>query len=381
MRIIDCFETLYLKGQFMNDLFETAGFKKSLYKHLEGIDLNAVYSFCKSESFEVIVSGYLSTEENSQEKKDAISAFISEHIDKDLRSIAKQGEIEYLVLDLDFLYDALPYFKELIEIKEVHELHYILKKGIILKNTENKFANKKYIQNLFYHTGCFYNEYENCIKSIVNNINFETLIQPKRCLEYCYENKSMFFSSDWKGRPNAPEEVVSILKFASNKLKGNKTLFKQLINHDYYLIRYLDKEINNDKILFKSARRIWLKITKELIGDGSGIIIDIDKYYPMQYFKFAYDREIVLLSVSDLGSNLKIVDKFLQDDDFVVLEAVTNKGGALEFASERLRDNEEIVLAAIAVSNNNVLKYASDRLKIKYGYVDKKDIEDDDLPF
>ena len=48
----------------MNELFETTGFKKSLYKHLEGIDLDAVFQFCKSESFEVIVSGYLSTEDN-----------------------------------------------------------------------------------------------------------------------------------------------------------------------------------------------------------------------------------------------------------------------------------------------------------------------------
>ena len=29
----------------MNELFETTGFKKSLYKHLEGIDLDAVFQF------------------------------------------------------------------------------------------------------------------------------------------------------------------------------------------------------------------------------------------------------------------------------------------------------------------------------------------------
>jgi hypothetical protein len=64
------------KGETIDELFETVGFKKSIYKHLEDIDLDTVYNFCKSESFGVIVSGYLSSKENSQEKSDAITAFI-----------------------------------------------------------------------------------------------------------------------------------------------------------------------------------------------------------------------------------------------------------------------------------------------------------------
>ena len=382
------------KEETIDELFEAVGLKKAIYKHLEDIDLDAVYSFCKSESFGVIVSGYLSTEGYSQNKTDRITAFISEHVSKDIGSIASIGEIEYLVLDLDFLYYALPYFKEFIETKEIHELHYILKKGIISNSKEKTYSNKNYLQNLFYHTGEFYDDHDDFFKRIVNKVNVETLIQPKRCIEYCYSNESMLFSSDWKGRPNAPQEVVSILKFASNKLLSNKALFKQLINRDYYLIRYLDKKINNDKILFKSARRIWLRITQELISEGN--FININKYYPLQYFSLKDNREIALLSVSDKGENLKIVDKSLQDDDLIVLEAVNNyglaleyasdrlkkneiivhtavynTGDALEYASERLRDDEQIVLTAIN-GKRYLLKFASTRLKNKYGYDEKK---------
>ena len=51
--------------------------------------------------------------------------------------------------------------------------------------------------------------------------------------------------------------------------------------------------------------------------------------------------------------------------------AVYNTGDALEYASERLRDDEQIVLTAIN-GKRYLLKFASTRLKNKYGYDEKK---------
>ena len=89
------------KEETIDELFEAAGLKKAIYKHLEDIDLDAVYSFCKSESFGVIVNGYLSSEDNSQEKMVAVTTFFSENL---INHPILSNEIECLVLDLDFLY-------------------------------------------------------------------------------------------------------------------------------------------------------------------------------------------------------------------------------------------------------------------------------------
>ena len=57
--------------------------KKVIYKHLEDINLDAVYSFCKSENFQGKVNGNLKTKMNSQEKIDAVTTFITKYISMD----------------------------------------------------------------------------------------------------------------------------------------------------------------------------------------------------------------------------------------------------------------------------------------------------------
>ena len=136
----------------MNELFDVVGFKKSLYKRFDILDLDALYRFCKSENFEVIVSGYLSTENNSQEKKGIIETFVSENF---IKQQLLDNEIECLVLDLDFLQYSLPYFKELIQINEVHELLYILKKAIYINNKSFVSDYHMYLETGFFDTIIF----------------------------------------------------------------------------------------------------------------------------------------------------------------------------------------------------------------------------------
>lgn len=227
----------------MDELFEAAGFKKSLYKHLEGIDLDALYRFCKSDSFEVIVSGYLSTEENSQEKADAITAFISEHVSQDTAAIAKQGEIEYLVLDLDFLYYALQYFKEFVEIKEVHELLYILKKAIYNNNDANYLDNRIYLQTGFFDSIVFGNHKIiniNVVCFLDSDLFFDYVFSNfegiHHSLEYPLKNFIKFTSENLLQDENSICEVVNIcpgiLEFVSDKLKDDIDVVLSAVNSD-----------------------------------------------------------------------------------------------------------------------------------------------------
>jgi hypothetical protein len=63
-----------------------------------------------------------------------------------------------------------------------------------------------------------------------------------------------------------------------------------------------------------------------------------------------------------------------------VIDAVTQNGAVFGFASVSLQDDEEVVLAAVT-NDASALRYASDRLKVKHGYFEKKDCESDELPF
>ena len=352
----------------MDELFEAAGFKKSLYKHLKGIDLEALYLFCKSDSFEVIVNGYLSTEGNSQEKAEAITAFISEHVSQDSSAIAKQGKIEYLVLDLDFLNYALQYFKEFVEIKEVHELLYILKKAIYNKNDANYLDNRIYIQTGFFDSIVFDNH-----KTI--NINVVCFWDSDLWVDYVSTNFAEgFVSYDYplinfinftSQNLLQHEETIhlavnfcpSILEYVSDKLKDNIDIVLSAINSA--TLSEEGEEILSGWVLEYASNR--LKDNKEVVLAA----VSNDEYvlyYASERLKD--DKEIVLASVRRHGNSLKFASARLQDDKEVVVVAVSGflSGSSLEFASERLRDNKEVVIAAIS-TEADALKFASERLK------------------
>ena len=61
----------------MDKVFQSVGFKKSVYKDLESIDIDAIFRFCKSENFQYIVDNYILSEENYKDKINDINSFIS----------------------------------------------------------------------------------------------------------------------------------------------------------------------------------------------------------------------------------------------------------------------------------------------------------------
>lgn len=369
------------KTESIDQIFEDSGLKMSIYKHLENVDLDLVYHFCKSDHFKVIITDYISSEENSRIKEATITSFVSQICNSDFNLELTIRSIEYLSLDLDFIYFAFPYFKDFLPIREVHELHYIFKRVVCKKIVK---VNTNYLETLFFHTG--YNsddEFSGCTNNEIEKLNIESLIYADKCLAYCLERKSLIFTYDWKGRLNAPQNIVSILKFVSNKLLSNKIFFKKLINQDYYLVRYITSKLVNNKSIFNHARMIFLE---EHPNNNMWEFNEFIEFHPLQYFslknerqtvlsciidsseifkiideKFRDDVEVVLASVSSDGNALKYASKRLQDDKIVVLAAVSNDGLALEYASERLQDDKIIVLNAVS-NHGRSLKYASERL-------------------
>ena len=348
----------------MDKVFQSVGFKKSVYKDLESIDIDAIFRFCKSENFQYIVDNYILSEENYKDKINDITSFISNFNSLELNSKVSKDNLLFLALDLDFIYFSLPYFKEFINIHEVHELHYLLKKIIYFKIYP---VEDIYLSTLFFDSKYFDDCYGDTYNSSVLNINFKVLIYHDECLEYISSKNSMDFSYDWKGRPNAPQEIVSVIKFASSNLLSNRVFFKKIIKKDYYLIRYINQLLSEDKNIFNYARSVCLEISKNLNTQDDDFIPIYD-FHPLNYFNLKNDRDIVFLSVFDDGKLLKNTSKLFQDDDLIVLEAVSKYGLGLEFASDRLKENKLIVKAAIE-QNSYALEFASPILRDNFEIV------------
>jgi hypothetical protein len=342
----------------MDEVFQSVGFKKSVYKDLESIDIDAIFRFCKTENFQYIVDNYILSEENYKDKLNDITSFISDLNSLELNSKVSLDNLLFLALDLDFIYFSLPYFKEFINVHEVHELHYLLKKIIYFKIYP---VEDRYLATLFFDSKYSYDYYDDTQNTSILNINFKVLIYHDECLEYISSKNSMDFSYDWKGRPNAPLEIASVIKFVSQTLLSNRTFFKKIIKQDYYLIRYINQLLSEDKNIFNHARGVCLEISKNL-NSKDHEFIPIYDFHPLNYFNLKNDRDSVFLSVFDDGRNLKIASKLLQDDDLIVLEAVSKYGLGLEFASDRLKDNILIIQAAIQ-QNPFALKFASQALR------------------
>lgn len=351
-----------------NEEWEAAGFNKSLYKHLEGIDLEALYRFCKSESFEVIVSGYLPTEGNSQEKADAITAFISEKVTQDSSAIAKQGEIEYLVLDLDFLNYALQYFKEFVEIKEWHELLYILKKAIYNNNETNYWDNRIYLQTGFFDVNVFGN-------NEARRINVRCFLDSVFWASYVFSN--------FKRNKNVDDcPFGHFIKFTSLKLLQDKVTIRKAVSSCPDILEFVSDKLKDDIDVVLSAINSvssfdeegeilsgWvLEYASNRLKDNKEVVLAAisNDEYALRYAsdRLKDDKEIVLASVRSHGNSLKFASQRLQDDKEVVVVAVSEflSGTSLRFASERLRDDKEVVVAAIS-TEAEALEFASERLK------------------
>jgi hypothetical protein len=322
----------------MNDLFEAFEFKKSLYKHLSIIDFDALYRFCKSDNFDIIVSGYLSTEDNSHEKMAAINTFFSKNLIDDPVII---NEIEYLVLDLDFLYYSLPYFMEFIELNEVHELSYILKKAIIKNNKSVNFDNQIYFETGFFDS-ILYGKHETI------KINVICFVDSDLWLDYV--------SSNFEGGFFYNYPLETFIKFSSQKLLCDKETILSGVSICANILEFLSDKFKDDVDIVLTALK-----SVSTLDEGGGEILSGWALQDASN-RLKDNKEVVIVSVSNDGSALDFASAKLKDDKEVVFAAVTATGRALRFASERLQDEKDIVLAAIS-NDAMALQFASARLQ------------------
>lgn len=322
----------------MNELFEVVGFKKSFYRRFDIIDFDALYRFCKSENFEVIRSGYLSTENNSQEKNAVIETFVSENF---IKQQLLENEIECLVLDLDFLQYSLPYFKEFIQINEVHELVYILKKAIFINNKSFVSDYHIYLETGFFDTMVFGKH-----KTI--KLNLLCFIDSDFWLDYV--------SSNFEGGLFYDYPLEYFIKFTSAKLLQDKETILSGVSICANILEFLSDKLKDDADVVLSAVN-----SVSTLDEGGGEVLSGWALEDASN-RLKDNKQVVIAAVSNDGSALDSASLRLKDDKEVVFASVTANGRSLRFASERIRDDKDIVLAAIK-DDAQALHYASPRLQ------------------
>ncbi len=182
-------------------------------------------------------------------------------------------------------------------------------------------------------------------------------------------------------RQNSPFE------YASDRLKNDRAFVLEALKVDPFILTYVAKPLMDDKEIVLTALgkygKPWkngpyasnikfasdrLKGDKEvaleaLASDGSYIQHISDQ--------LKNDREIVMFAVESSGYALKYVSDELKNDRGIVSAAIKRNGGALEFASDELKDDDEIV--GLAISQNcypvpslgvSPLAHASERLRL-----------------
>jgi hypothetical protein len=389
----------------MYQLFETTGFNKTLYEHLESIDLDAVYHFCESEKFEKIVSGYSRTEYNSHDKMIAITSFISNNLNN---NSLWYNDIEYLVLDLDFLYYALPFYKEFIELNEVHELLYILKKAIYKKKEAIYSNNRIYLETGYFNSNlldnyntininviCFLDS-ELWTDFVFENFEGDYPFLEINCLEFFIKFTAKKILQDKETIRKAVSISPNIIKFVSDNLKDDIDVVLSAINSEStyedgllipsgWVLRYASNRLRDNKEVVIAAISIYpaaLEYASDRLRDDKEVIfLAVSKFTSADSLSFASERlkdesEIVLSAVrcidyvhhedyQERGKcewAINFASHRLKENKEFIVKVVTEVGDALEYISDELSDDNEVVLAAIT-NDGSSLRYASDRLR------------------
>ena len=135
-------------------------------------------------------------------------------------------------------------------------------------------------------------------------------------------DKEIVLTAIKKGSAN---EIISLLP---ENLKNDDEIALTALKNSFYTLKNLPMKYRDNKELILNMKLYDLEgVSERLQGD----------------------KEIVAISVKQVGESLKFAIKELQDDKEIVLSAVKNSAceTALKFASERLRGDVEVAKAAI----------------------------------
>ena len=164
---------------------------------------------------------------------------------------------------------------------------------------------------------------------------------------------------------------VDALKYAHDKLKGDKMFILEAIAINVDALKYASDELKADKEIVLAAvkqngvalkhasPKAYLKADIEFILEAIAINVDALKYVPNDLKEY---KEVVLAAVIQNGVALEHASKELKKDKEIVLAAVIQNAVALKYASSNLRADKELILKASKI-NVDALKYASYILK------------------
>jgi len=345
----------------IDKILEFSGLKKSIYSHLQDINLLDFTSYCKSEEFNSIIQKYCATSKYCSEKKQAIEQFIQDCFTVEKNNLITKLSIEYFSVDLDFLSFSLPYFSRYFSIKEIHELHYLLKKVVVYLTPNSEQISLNYLTTLFFDTelsneDCFWGER-------IEKINWEILINSEKYLKHTCRHGYAYAFRDWRGEPVALKGVP-VTKFVCSEILNDLGVFKKILEKDYFLIKYIGNALINNIDLFNYARTLWVK-NKNNIKKDSRLF---ESFHPIFYFKLLNNREVAFQSVQDIKNILKFLNHEFKNDFSIVYSAVSKNGLELKDASERLKDDFQIASAAI-YNNIDAWEYVSEILKKNKNFV------------
>ena len=169
---------------------------------------------------------------------------------------------------------------------------------------------------------------------------------------------------------NAPNELRYLLKVGKKQRKPiseNKNIALIVAEKDHKLLfEVFSENILSDKDILNICFSINDKVEfKKKLYENTWAI----KYIEPNLWKD--DLKIIQKALKNDGSLFEILPEEFKHNKRLALIAIKNFPDALEYCSEELYDDEEIINAALQEDSEDILSYASDRLRSNYDIVYK----------
>ncbi|NQV13334.1 MAG: DUF4116 domain-containing protein [Parcubacteria group bacterium] len=153
----------------------------------------------------------------------------------------------------------------------------------------------------------------------------------RRCLEKAYKSEA------------------NLLKYASERLRGNKELVLKAIDKgaggmDSHFTESLPESMRADK-----------EVMLRLVARDGFNIMDASE-------ELKRDKDVCLEAVRRNGRSIMSLPEEMRNDRDIMIGAVTSDYSGIELLPENAKDDKEIIMAAMS-KNGKLLSYASDRLR------------------
>ncbi len=248
-----------------------------------------------------------------------------------------------------------------------------------------------------------------------------TTYTKKECLQDISEkkinlDKLKLYNDDSEIMYAAAQCDRKYLKYASARLRNNKTFISKTIKGAPHALKYASNELKNDpefiKKIINSTSKIGysgniLRYTSSIIRDNKDIVLDAvskdgcDLQHASDRLK--NDKDIVLSAIKQSHKAVKYISEHLKNDKDVMLAATASYGECLIYASSKLRQNKEFGLEVVKIDSQalgalsdklkndidivtqaityfpEAIQYASDRLKNNYNLIMDAVAQDADI--